>query len=73
MGNTQVIVGGGAAGYFCANSIAEFNPNIRIKLLETDHKPSEKLRFPVVEDAMLRIIASIPRSCLEITREVRKN
>ena len=45
MGNTQVIVGGGAAGYFCANSIAEFNPNIRIKLLETGSQTLRKVKI----------------------------
>ena len=45
VGNTQVIVGGGAAGYFCANSIAEFNPNIRIKLLETGSQTLRKVKI----------------------------
>jgi len=30
-----VVIGGGAAGFFCAISIAEFNPDIRVLILES--------------------------------------
>ena len=39
-----VVVGGGAAGYFCALSAAESNPNLSILLLEGGNQVLRKVR-----------------------------
>jgi predicted Rossmann fold flavoprotein len=46
MNNQQaVVIGGGAAGFFCAISIAEFNPDIRVLILESGKQTLRKVKI----------------------------
>jgi len=40
-----VVIGGGAAGFFCAISIAEFNPDIRVLILESGKQTLRKVKI----------------------------
>ena len=40
-----VVIGGGAAGFFCAISIAEFNPDIRVIILESGKQTLRKVKI----------------------------
>ncbi len=42
--NQVVIVGGGAAGFYCAIRLKELNPNLNVVLLEKTYKTLSKLR-----------------------------
>ncbi len=42
---TLVIIGGGAAGFFCAVNAAQINPSLKIILLEKSNKLLSKVRI----------------------------
>ncbi|MFM2386319.1 MAG: hypothetical protein RL660_1076 [Bacteroidota bacterium] len=45
MAETCIIIGGGAAGFFCAAQLAELNPRIKITILEASDKLLSKVRI----------------------------
>lgn len=45
MGKTTVIIGGGAAGFFCAVNLARVKPDMRVILLERSNKLLAKVRI----------------------------
>ena len=42
---SQIVVGGGAAGFFGAIACAEAHPHARVLLLEASHQPLAKVRI----------------------------
>jgi predicted flavoprotein YhiN len=50
-----VVIGGGAAGFFCAVNAARINPSLQVILLEKTSKLLSKVKFQEVDDVMLRM------------------
>ena len=46
------VIGGGAAGFFAALSVAEHHPSAHVVLFEKSGKLLSKVKFPVVAGAM---------------------
>ncbi len=40
-----IVIGGGAAGFFCAINIAELNPNLKVAILEKSNKTLAKVKI----------------------------
>jgi len=45
MQKTLVVIGGGAAGFFCAVNAARMNPSLKVLLLEKSNKLLSKVKI----------------------------
>ncbi|MET0634644.1 MAG: NAD(P)/FAD-dependent oxidoreductase [Chitinophagaceae bacterium] len=61
-----IVIGGGAAGYFCAVNAARLNPNLRVRILEKSGKVLSKVRISGGGRC------NVTHSCFDITEMVRK-
>ena len=61
-----VVIGGGAAGFFCAINAAKFNPTIRVTIIEKTNKVLSKVKVSGGSRC------NVTHSCFDIAELVKK-